>query len=281
MIHYKPYPIYINYSTLKAHALRTMDDFQRKGDLHMMKFMRDMANSDLEILPSNPPTKESTAYEQAVCRQIKIIESTVIGRLVLTCLNKSVKTWIVPIDEDLATVYCKCMAVTTPGVVDARKGGGVRVRYNVEDYDFRNFFITPDAALFHELVHAYRSARVGTSGLSWKPMREYKTEEEFLAVHLHNVYVACRGGQRFNRSHENVGIQLSKDEAYKYLAGDWETLRVLRHYLQHEPLTGQVAKLGPLGFNPWRDYAQLQAEWDRSHPYDPAGKIRGLIQPMP
>jgi hypothetical protein len=281
MIHYKPYPIYINYSTLKAHALRTMDEFQRKGDLHMMKFMRKMANEDLEILPSNPPTRESTAYEQAVCRQIRIIESTVIGRLLLGLLSKNVKIWIVPIDEDFAGVYCKCMAATTPGVLDARQGGGVRVRYNVEDYEFKDFFITPDAALFHELVHAYRSARVGFSGLSWKKMDEYKTEEEFLAVQLHNVYIACRGGQRFNRSHDYISVQLSKDAAYKHIAADWQALAALRHYLEHEPLTRQVANLGPLGFNPWRDYTQLQAEWDRAHPYDPATKIRGLIQPAP
>ena len=265
MIRFRSYPLYVNFSSLKLNALRLEDDFQRQGDFHMMNFMRQMADGVLEIDPSNPPTRESIDYEKSVFAELRAIWHTSIGQLLMASLNKKYKTWIVPIDEEFATL-CGCMAATTPGLLSAKQGGGVRVRYDPVDYDFPDFFITADAALFHELVHAYRATWSETRSLSWQRLREYKTPEEVLAVHLHNVYLACWNSQGYTRSHSNNGVLQSKDEVYKYLASDREALDAIQYYLDHEPLTTQVAQMKYPVFNPWRDQAQLEAEWAANHP---------------
>jgi len=264
MIQFRSYPIYVNFSSLKEYALRQEDDFQRQGDFHMMNFMRQMADGVLEVDPSNPPTPQSIDYEKSVFNQLRAIWHTSIGQLVMGSLNKTEKTWIVPLDEETATL-CGCMAATTPGILSAKQGGGVRIRYDPIDFDFPNFFITPDAALFHELVHAYRATWSATRSLSWKSVREYKTAEEFLAVHLHNVYLASWNSQGFTRSHTNNGVLQSKDEVYKYLASDREALDALQYYLDNEPLTRLVAQMSQPVFNPWRDQPLLEAAWASNH----------------
>jgi hypothetical protein len=56
-------------------------------------------------------------------------------------------------------------------------------------------------------------------------------------------------------------------------------LSALGYYLVHEPLATQVGRWKFPAFNPWRDYAALNAAWVRTHPSDIAGKIRGMIAP--
>ena len=277
MIHFEPYPIYVNHSHWRQHALRMADEFQRKGDFHMMEFMDKMAMGIMPITPDNPQPQESKDYEAEVVKWLKIIGGTALGRLLFDSLNLKEKIWIVTHDQAMADA-CQCPAATTPGVLDAKQGGGVRLWYDPRDFDYPDFYISPDGALFHELVHAHRSTRVGIKGQNWKPLREYWTSEEFLAVHMTNVYLSGRSWTKFHRSHSNAEL-LPKDKVYAYLSSDMEALNALYYYLAHEPLTTQVARWKVPAFNPWRDYAALNAAWLRAHPYDVSAKIRGIIAP--
>jgi hypothetical protein len=211
-----------------------------------------------EITEDRTPRPESRSYEEAVCQQLRLIGTTTIGRLLFESLNHHVKHWIVPLDL-LDSAQCACGAYTFPG--KPNEGGGIRVYYNPTDFNpSAKRWMGADDILFHELIHAYRNGRVGYDAVNAaKQMTDYDNAEEFLALHLQNVYLACRGANRFYRTY-NGRESVSKDSAYQYFVGDAEVLRAFRHYVENEPLAGTVSRwMTPAdSFNPWRDQRVLE-----------------------
>ena len=210
-------------------------------------------------------TSESKNYENAVFKQLDVVRSTAIGRLLLDSIKSSVKIWIV-LDQLKVGV-----ASTTPGVVNDADGGGVRLHYEPDWFDAKMEYYTPDDVLFHELVHAYRAAK---GEHIYTALPDYQTSEELLAVQMQNAYMAMRGKRRFYRSHSNPSLA-TKEEVYEGIASDETTLEAFNHFRFNEPLTARVAAITSPVFNAWRDADKINALAGKS-----ASPIQSLGIPM-
>lgn len=267
MRQFKTYPIYINHNINSAATdtlRRQRDQFVDKGDYKMMDWLDTTGKRIYEIKEAGRngygslQTIESKAYEAAVYALLESINRTSIGRLLLDSLNTNQKFWIVPLDKEDSS-YCQCSAFVFPG--HPKEGAGVRIYYNPSDFQRGR----QEDVLFHELVHAYRNGRVGYAGENHRQLREYKTAEEFIAMHLQNVFLACKGFMKFHRSH-SVLTMLSKKEIYDYFASDLEAFNTLQYYRNTEPFTEKVAKLREPIFNPWRDFPNIEKVFRSKYP---------------
>src|SRR5687768_598165 len=193
-------------------------------------------------------TKESIAYEDKVTRVLEKILKTPPGELLFKSMEPTVKVWIL-YHEGLDNA----VAAATPGIMPAEKGGGVRLYFDPDGFDPEMEYYTPDDILFHELIHTYRS---GKGKHNWQKMKEYKTADEFLAIHIQNVYMAFMGRTKYYFSHENPRL-VTKDEIYKTIRSDDETRAAFKHFLKEEPYAQGIAKLTTPDFNCWRDLANI------------------------
>lgn len=235
--------------------LAEQEEYMRKhGDVaDWQRYYREQAvdtqDKAIDEIKAVRATPESIAYEKGVYQTLDVIRGTVIGSLLLNSLGSSVKIWIL-FDESGPGV-----ASTTPGVLGSDLGGGVRLHFNPGDFDPKMEYYTPDDVLFHELVHAYRSAKGENHSIV---LPEYQTAEELLAIHMQNVYMAMRGKKRFYLTHSNPKLA-SKDEIYERIASDKDTLNAFNYFLNHEPFTKKVAAMKFPIINAWRDAAQINA----------------------
>jgi hypothetical protein len=259
MLNFESYPIYINHpGAWEKVRQRQIRDFV--GDAKMRNWLAHTGRHLYEIQEDTNPSYESREYEYQVHRLLRLIGSTRVGRLLFDSLNRSVKHWIVPLDS-YGKGFCNCRAYTFPGA--PKEGGGVRVYFNPKDsHSIIEKWLSADDVLFHELVHAYRIGRVGYFGQNTKRMNDYDDAEEFLALHMQNVYLANRNSPRFYRDYSSLR-SVSKGTAYQYFASDAEVLMAFRHFVEHEPLAGAVAQWRnpPDSFNPWRDQPVLERIW--------------------
>lgn len=255
---FEQYPIYINHpGRWEEVRRRQRDHFVDKGDYKMMSWLDYTGKRLYEIIEDKTPSMESREYEHKVYRLLTLIASTRVGRLLFDSLNRNIRHWIIPLDY-LDKAECKCAAYTFPG--QPKEGGGIRVYFNPTDFNgSAQKWHSADDILFHEMVHAYRDGTVGYAGNNFKAMNEYKTAEEFLALHMQNVYLANRGGVRFYRSYRSLQ-SVSKGTAYQYFAGDAEVLMAFRHFVDKDPLAKAVSRWmnPPDSFNPWRDQPVLE-----------------------
>lgn len=203
-----------------------------------------------EIKPDKGSTGE---WEREVVKYLDKIIYTQIGGLLIRSMKPSVKVWIV-VDSSPEGAA----ASTTPGELPASSGGGVRLYFDPFGFPQDSDRYTAADILFHELVHAYRSGWKGIKGSNWQKMAEYKTAEEFLAVHLQNVFMHQIGKQQFYISHENNQVA-SVDTVYDNIARTRETMEVLGYYLYREPIVRHVAKWKEPLCNVWRDYSKILA----------------------
>ena len=199
---------------------------------------------------------EGEAYEHTVMQLLEIIRRTPIGSLLLASLQAGQKVWIIPATDEHQDA-CSCVASTTPGTLRKAQGGGVRVHFTPIPGESQDHYYSNDDVLFHELVHAYRATWLTITNHRWSPLREYKTEEEFLAVYITNMYRANRGYRNFYRSLSNSTL-LSKERIYDYLASDREAFEALRYFRSHDGLASKVSKWPRPEFNPWRDFPQIE-----------------------
>lgn len=214
-----------------------------------LEYLTDKIDRRLEEIR---PDKGSTgAWEGEVIKYLDKIYGTQIGNLVIRSLKPSVKVWIV-VDSSTAGAA----ASTTPDVMSAEQGGGVRLYFEPFGFPADSDRYTAADILFHELVHAYRSGFMGIKGSNWRQMMEYKTAEEFLAVHLQNIFMGEIGKKKFYLAHENNQVA-SVDEVYENIAKTRETMEVLGYYLYREPIARVVAKWTRPTCNVWRDYSKI------------------------
>ena len=192
-------------------------------------------------------------WEREVVKHLDRIMITQIGGLLVRSMKSSVKVWIV-VDSSPEGAA----ASTTPGELPASSGGGVRLYFDPFGFPLDSDRYTAADILFHELVHAYRSAWMGIKGSNWRQMREYKTAEEFLAVHLQNVFMSQIGKNKFYLAHENNQVA-SVAEVYENIARTRETMEVLGYFLYREPFARMVAKWTQPVCNVWRDYSKILA----------------------
>lgn len=211
-----------------------------------LKFLAENDGRARDEIKPLKPTAASIEYEKAVYRQLDIIRATSIGHLVLDSIDPSAKVWIL-LDQVGVGV-----ASTTPGVLGADKGGGIRLHYQPEWFDPKMEYYTPDDILLHELVHAYRASKGQHFG---KALAEYVTAEELLAIQMQNMYMSIKRKKRFYRSHSNPTL-VSKQDAYAAIASDKETLEAFNFFRAHEPLTAKVAGMSA-PYNSWRDAGEV------------------------
>jgi hypothetical protein len=258
MKRFESYPIYINHpGRWEEVRRRQRDEFVNKGDYQMMSWLDNTGKRLYEITEDKAPGTESREYENQVYKVLMLIASTKVGKLLFDSLNRDLKYWIVPLDY-LDKSQCSCGAFTFPG--GPKEGGGERVYFSPADWkSSARMWLSADDILFHELAHAYRDGRMGYSRNNFKPMNEYKTAEEFFALHMQNVYLANRGSSRFYRSYRSLQ-SVSKGTAYQYFASDAEVLMAFRHFVDNDPLAAEVARWmhPPDSFNPWRDQPVLE-----------------------
>ncbi len=244
MLQFQNYPIYINHP----------------GPLERADWSTDAKRLAWEITPALPLTQAARDYEYHVFQLLRLISSTRVGNLLLNLIsldasNSKRKYWIVPFYRRSDGDLCNCMAYTRPGF-----GSGVVVHYDPEgETAITERWFSADDVLFHEMVHAFRIGRIGFQNQKRTVMNEYTTAEEFLALHMQNVYLANRGASRFYRSVKRPE-SVSKGTAYAYFADDAEVLMAFRYFVEKEPLARMVAtwKHPVDSFNPWRDQPTLE-----------------------
>lgn len=258
-------PIYINHPGVAWEQAwkRQRDEAVDKRDYKRMQWLDYYGRLQAEITEDKERSWESRNYEHQVYGLLQLIGSTKIGELLFSRFNPGVKHWIVPMDAQhkldrgcKANGYCGALNFPAP----PQGGGGERIYFNPMDFNgSAKKWMSADDVLFHELVHAYRGGRIGYARLDFRRMNEYESAEEFVALHMQNVYLEQRGAKRFYRSYNSLQ-SVSKDSAYGYFANDSEVLMAFRHFVKKEPLAEVVAKWTKPAdsFNPWRDQPVLE-----------------------
>lgn len=271
---FKHYPIYINYNVFtkeeRAGAIlartarfygsheglkytREIEEHRRKhGDVNDWKpdeiaWRVDNEDKRRDEIRPEPWSPESIRYEIEVSRALETILTTPIGKTLLDLMTQREKIWIV-MDQGGPGV-----ASTTPGILRKELGGGVRLYFDpAAGFEYRKDSYTPDDVLFHELVHAYRFAKLNTAGANWTKLHDYSDAEEFIATQMQNVYMSIRGKTKFYYTHNDPRLE-PKDVVYKNIGADPVAVRVFIDFLNTEPLAGIVASWSFPDFNPWRD----------------------------
>jgi hypothetical protein len=269
---FKTYPIYINHpGSWEEVRLRQRDAFVDKGDYQMMAWLDDTGKELYATMEDPKPTSVTRKYEEQVYNAMLLIDSNQLGSLLLDSLNDAVKYWIVPLDYIEKRICSNCAAFTFPGT--PKQGGGERIYFNPSDFNQAvSMRYSSDDVLFHELVHAYRDGEIGYSKTNSKHLNkamlpDYTTMEEFLALQMQNVYLACRRDAGFYHSYLRRN-SVSKTEAYKIFENDPRLLSVFRYFLDNEPLAEDVTRLAlpDDSFNPWRDLPDLEQAYLKRHP---------------
>lgn len=244
MLQFQNYPIYINHP----------------GPLERAHWSNLAQRQAWEITPALPLSQAARDYEYQVSQVLRLISSTRVGNLLLTLIKNEAckskrKYWIVPFYRRTDGDLCSCMAYTIPTA-----GDGVAVHYDPKgETAITERWFSADDVLFHEMVHACRIGRIGFANQKMTVMNEYKTAEEFLALHMQNVYLSNRGASRFYRSFKRLE-SVSKGTAYQDFADDAVVLMAFRYFVEKDPLAREVAtwKHPVDSFNPWRDQATLE-----------------------
>jgi hypothetical protein len=202
--------------------------------------------------------------EARIFHMLSMICATTVGKLLLDSLES--QSWIVPGKKELARCLCAGLTLPmTPGKNGHDKNSNIFFEVTDQPMLTTPFglpyqYYSDDDRLFHELVHAYRMGRIGYSNMEFSTtMTHYLNVEEFLAVHMQNVYLSYRDNPRFYLDNNSMKA-VSKGDAYASFVRDKEALRVFRYFVQKDPFAAKVAALkNPVSsFNPWRDVAILE-----------------------
>jgi hypothetical protein len=280
MLQFKNFPIFANYNDFtpeeRSTALkkrtkafyRTAEGIawqreieeakRRRGADNVYDYMPERMAAETDVLDRQrdeimPDPNSTNAWEGEVVKHLTRIYATGVGNLLFHCLKKTVKVWIV-LDQSPEGAA----ASTTPGEVKAEVGGGVRLYFDPFGFPEDSDRYTAADILFHEMVHAYRSGWMGVNWSNWRKMEQYKDAEEFLAIHLQNVFMHQIGKTKFYISHLDNRIASVRD-VYQNIAKRKETMEVLGYYLYREPFVREVAKWKDPPCNVWRDYADIRA----------------------
>ena len=205
-----------------------------------------------EIKPGDS-SPEAIQFEIEIWRALITILTTPIGRKLFDLMVPTENIWIVMDQGDGPGV-----ARTTPGILRKEIGGGVRLNFNPwGGFDYVSESYTMDDILFHELVHAYRSAKLDMSGTNRTKLNGYQTAEEFLAIHMQNMYLSFRGKRKYYFTHDDPKL-VTKGEAYVNITADAGVVRAFKDYLKNEPLAQTLSAWQAPDYNPWRDLQLIQ-----------------------
>src|SRR5262249_15888945 len=112
-----------------------------------------------------------------------------------------------------------------------------------------------DEVLFHEMIHALRSIQgVRNDVPTEDTVRDYDTEEEFLAIVATNVYISAKGGLKLRADHHgHLPLKPPLDTSAGFLT-DPNNLKLLKLYrLTWAPTFLALANVLTAKFNPFRE----------------------------
>jgi hypothetical protein len=283
MLKFGAYPIKVNYNLHTR--LRNKD---KEDQLHLAGQYLEERKLDMKVNTSSDATIENNMYrqelndyEQAVCSLLRKIDGNRVGRMVLGHINKKTTVWIVPkSNEELkhdnsAQTHPLNYDIQTNGMYVRGYGSGDTViLYNPE---------LGDGVLLHELVHAYRYSfdKFVPVNLDYSNgySRYTTTSEEILAHVIQNIYLS-EAKQSLCLDYKSSWDGSTKEETYKVLVGNERLMWILNYFLRHEYLATMAAHtFKTTEYNPFRDFATLEAASLKTRPLVPASEEPMTVAP--
>jgi len=257
------YPVVINYNLhtqLRYQSAEVTLHEAGRYDEERQRSIQTNTTSDANI-ENNLWKQELDQYEATIYQCLRKIDGNPVGRMVLGLLNKQTTVWIIPkSDKDLKK--CNC-AQTGPLKYDIQKDGSYARGAGSGDTVIQFRPELGDDTLFHELVHAYRYSynkfqpmkiNVRTGRLS-----DRQSTEEFLAHQMENIYLS-QGKRPLTMDYKWAWVS-DKKAIYDFLLENSEMLQTLKLFMRHEYLAMLAAHSFTTDYNPFRDYAQLEAKF--------------------
>ena len=211
-----------------------------------------------EVTIDARPSEAQKNYENAVVGQLATVYSNPVGKMVIDQLDLiGEEVWIIPFEIG-NTNDCGCAAFTFPG--DPKARGGNRIYYDPRWYASGNKWIGSDDVLLHELVHAYRMARLGYFHLKEKPINNFENGEEFLATQIQNVYLGYGGSSLFYKTYSPL-TRSPKTDVYDFISHNEGTLAAFRYFIDTERIARIISRWPAPQFNPFRDFGDLNSAY--------------------
>jgi hypothetical protein len=253
------YPIVINYN---FHTQRRYGSEEQR--LHEAGQYEAERQLDIKInttsdsgIENNLWKGELEQYEATVYKCLQKVCSNLVGKMVLGLINKQTTVWIIPTsDVHPRTAQTRPLRYDIPGDGSYAYGAGsgdTVITFRPEQGDI---------TLFHELVHAYRY-----SYDKFHPMflyysvperpNERQTTEEFLAHQMENIY-RSQGHRPLTMDYWYASVA-DRKAIYDFLLENIEMVQTLKFFLRHEHLAMLAAHSFATDYNPFRDYAMLEA----------------------
>lgn len=258
------FPICINYnfhqqrrSWNKSVEMHKAGRYQQEKELSINTY-----KSSDSTLESNMYQQEIKQWEDTVSGMLQDVFSNPVGRTVMGLINKSTTVWIVPMVDPPNQKSCNC-AQTGPLDYVIQPGGSVATGVGFGDTVIQFRPELGDETLLHELVHAYRYSRkkfdpqiidIYKDGHS-----DTENTEELLAHQMENIYLS-QTSQKLTLDYQ-WDEDADKDTIYDFLVGNLEILQTLKYFLRHEYLAMLAAHSFSANYNPFRDYAALEARY--------------------
>jgi len=213
-----------------------------------------------DIWDNHVPFNDPGKWKQSVVEQLRILSRSAAGYALLQSQKKTGR-WIVvyPLKKD----ECNAHGYFVPHTVDANgRWYGGHLSYNPDVFmdgsrcykrRRRSFGHAPDQVLFHELIHAHRSAAHLT------PMHDsldrglagYQDGEEFLAVVLTNIYISETKGKGMRGDYVSFDeLKGPMSSSIGFFASSPQVLTILTKFSkEQEFLFNELAKV-KAAFNP-------------------------------
>jgi len=283
MLKFGAYPIKVNYNLhTRLRNQHKEDEFHRAGQyLEERKLDMKVNTSSDATIENNMYRQELDDYEQAVYSSLRTIDGNRVGRMVLGHINKKTTVWIVPKSpQELKQSFT---ALTGPLKYDIQTdetygrtygSGDTVILYNPE---------LRDDVLLHELVHAYRYSfdKFVPVNLNYSNgFSRYTTDsEEILAHVIQNIYLS-EAKQLLCLDYRSGWGGYTKEETYKVLVGNERLMWILNYFSRHEYLAIMAAHaFKTTDYNPFRDFATLEATSLKTRPLVPASEEPMLVAP--
>lgn len=257
------YPIVINYNVHTQELYEDEEESLHKAGRYVEErqlVIKSVTTSDAD-LGNNLYRQEMNKYEVAIWQCLRKIEGNPVGRMVIGLINKRTKVWIIPKSEHPYD------SMTGPLNYDIQWDGSYARGAGSGDTVIQVIPESGDDVLFHELVHACRYSynrfdpiKIFLQTVPPEPQRiQDQSSEEFLAHHMQNIYLSLAHRTLVLDYHWNSDA--TKKEIYDFLRENNRALGALKYFLRHEYMARLAAHCLSAAYNPFRDYAMLEAEY--------------------
>jgi hypothetical protein len=276
MLKFGAYPIKVNYNLrTRLRNQHKEEEFHRAGQyLEERKLDMKVNTSTDATIENNMYKQELNDYEQAVCSLLRKIEGNRVGRMVLGHINKKTTVWIVP--KSPQELKQDNTAQTGPLKYDIQANGNYARGYGSGDTVILYNPELGDGVLLHELVHAYRYSLDKFVPVNLDYCNGYSryttTSEEILAHVIQNIYLS-EAKQPLCLDYKSYWDGSTKEETYKVLVGNERLMWILNYFSRHEYLAIMAAHtFKTTEYNPFRDFATLEAASLKTRPLVPASE---------